>query len=159
MYPLLGCIFPDFSFCTDRTAMMYRTDIGKMDSSLFLRFNRISTLVMTALPGQAIRLDFPSPGLRQVPPSIGCPGQNVYTITARQATRDTAVGTFCPNGSVSGILVLSESVVTVEAPSQVKMDPLLFNASFGPDIKSKFDSVARNLQTHDVVETRFQTPF
>ncbi|XP_023694823.1 CUB domain-containing protein 1 [Paramormyrops kingsleyae] len=111
-------------------------DVGKMDSLPFLKFNRTFTWEVTALPGRAVRLGFPLAGLRQVLPSIGCPEQNVYTITARQATRDTAVGTFCPNGPVSGILVLSKGMVTVEVPSQVKMDLPLFNISVGPDIKT-----------------------
>ncbi|XP_048881816.1 CUB domain-containing protein 1-like isoform X2 [Brienomyrus brachyistius] len=120
----------------DCTAVTCRMDVGKMESSPFLRFNRTFTWEVTVLPGRAIRLGFPSAGLRQVLPSIGCPEQNVYTITARQATRDTAVGTFCPNGTVSGILVLSKGVVTVEVPSQMKMDLPLFSISVGPDIKT-----------------------
>ncbi|XP_035276344.1 CUB domain-containing protein 1-like [Anguilla anguilla] len=111
-------------------------DIIQSEPSQFQNFNRTFTWDLEPERPRSFRLSFTGVGLRQVLPSETCPGLHTYTIVTNQSTGTTAIGTFCPSGTISSILALSQSQVVLQVPGGRSLDPATFKVSVGPEIKT-----------------------
>uniref|UniRef100_A0A8C7HCB5 CUB domain containing protein 1a n=1 Tax=Oncorhynchus kisutch TaxID=8019 RepID=A0A8C7HCB5_ONCKI len=102
-------------------------------------FNRTFTWDLKVPPGLSFQLDFPSPGMRQIPPSESCPDEHTYTIITYQRTGPATIGMFCPDGTITTVQVLYKGRVSLQVPGDRKLEPLDFKVTVGPEIKSEFN--------------------
>ncbi|KAL6457339.1 hypothetical protein MHYP_G00343020 [Metynnis hypsauchen] len=86
------------------------------ESSIFEDFDRTFTWDMKVAPSMAFQLDFPAPGMRQIPSSDHCPDKHTYTILMYARAGAVSLGTFCRNGTISRMQVLYKGRVTLEVP-------------------------------------------
>ncbi|XP_029519560.2 CUB domain-containing protein 1-like [Oncorhynchus nerka] len=119
----------------DCTEITCSGNIVQTESSLFPDFNRTFTWDLKVPPGLSFQLDFPSPGMRQIPPSETCPDEHTYTIITYQRTGLATIGIFCPGGSITRIQVLYKGRVSLQVPGDRKLEPLDFKVTVGPEIK------------------------
>ncbi|KAK6323581.1 CUB domain-containing protein 1-like [Coregonus clupeaformis] len=119
----------------DCTEIACTGNIVQAESSLFPDFNRSFTWDLKVPPGLAFQLDFPSPGMRQIPPSETCPDEHTYTIITYQRTGPTTIGIFCPDGTITTVQVLYKGRVSLQVPGDRKLEPLDFKVTVGPEIK------------------------
>ncbi|XP_030644292.1 CUB domain-containing protein 1 [Chanos chanos] len=112
-------------------------DCGKHDihpeASLYPDFNRTFTWDMKVQGTRAFQLDFPEPGMRQIPPEETCPNKHTYTITTYQRTGPATIGTFCRNGTISTIQVQYRGRVSLALPRKMELNPSNFRVSVGPE--------------------------
>uniref|UniRef100_A0A3B4CEX9 CUB domain containing protein 1a n=1 Tax=Pygocentrus nattereri TaxID=42514 RepID=A0A3B4CEX9_PYGNA len=73
------------------------------ESSIFRDFDRTFTWDMKVVSSMAFQLDFPAPGMRQIPSSDHCPDKHTYTILMYARAGTVSLGTFCRNGTISRI--------------------------------------------------------
>uniref|UniRef100_A0A674EI47 CUB domain containing protein 1a n=1 Tax=Salmo trutta TaxID=8032 RepID=A0A674EI47_SALTR len=116
-------------------------NIVQAESSLFPDFNRTFTWDLKVPPGLSFQLDFPSPGMRQIPPSETCPDEHTYTIITYQRTGPATIGMFCPDGTITTVQVLYKGRVSLQVPGDRKLEPLDFKVTVGPEIKSEITHV------------------
>ena len=99
----LSLVFHLFPDCTEVTCS---NNIVQTESLLFPDFNRTFTwdpkVVVTT---RAFQLDFPEPGMRQIPNSETCPDEHIYHIIAYQRTGPVTIGTFCRDEGITRIQV------------------------------------------------------
>uniref|UniRef100_A0A4W5MYK4 CUB domain containing protein 1a n=1 Tax=Hucho hucho TaxID=62062 RepID=A0A4W5MYK4_9TELE len=112
-------------------------NIVQAESSLFPDFNRTFTWDLKVPPGLSFQLDFPSPGMRQIPPSETCPDEHTYTIITYQRTGPATIGMFCPDGTITTVQVLYKGRVSLQVPGDRKLESLDFKVTVGPEIKSE----------------------
>ncbi|CAB1321122.1 unnamed protein product [Coregonus sp. 'balchen'] len=98
-------------------------------------FNRTFTWDLKVPPRLSFQLDFPSPGMRQIPPSETCPDEHTYTIITYQRTGPATIGMFCPDGTITTVQVLYKGRVSLQVPGNRKLEPLDFKVTVGPEIK------------------------
>nr|XP_046183436.1 CUB domain-containing protein 1 [Oncorhynchus gorbuscha] len=119
----------------DCTEIACSGNIVQAESSLFPDFNRTFTWDLKVPPGLSFQLDFPSPGMRQIPPSESCPDEHTYTIITYQRTGPATIGMFCPDGTITMVQVLYKGRVSLQVPGDRKLEPLDFKVTVGPEIK------------------------
>uniref|UniRef100_A0A674BR97 CUB domain containing protein 1 n=1 Tax=Salmo trutta TaxID=8032 RepID=A0A674BR97_SALTR len=133
-------------------------NIVQAESSLFPDFNRTFTWDLKVPPGLSFQLDFPSPGMRQIPPSETCPDEHTYTIITYQRTGLATIGIFCPDGSVTRVQVLYKGRVSLQVPGDRKLEPLDFKVTVGPEIKSEFN-LPRGVSDTDFLSANYPRGF
>ncbi|XP_034561437.1 CUB domain-containing protein 1-like isoform X2 [Notolabrus celidotus] len=116
--------------CTDTSCS---GDIVQAESSLFPDFNRTFTWDLKVVPTRAFQLDFPDPGMRQIPNEETCPDGHTYSVITYLRTGPATIGTFCKGGAVTTILARYKGRVTLLVPGDTKLDPVNFKLTVGPE--------------------------
>uniref|UniRef100_A0A4W5NZL9 CUB domain containing protein 1a n=1 Tax=Hucho hucho TaxID=62062 RepID=A0A4W5NZL9_9TELE len=129
-------------------------NIVQAESSLFPDFNRTFTWDLKVPPSLSFQLDFPSPGMRQIPPSETCPDEHTYTIITYLRTGLATIGIFCPGGSITTVQVLYKGRVSLQVPRDRKLEPLDFKVTVGPEIKSEFN-LPRGVSDSDFLSANY----
>lgn len=107
-------------------------DILKSEFSVFPDFNRTFIWDLKVVPTQAFQLDFPEPGMSQVPNKHTCPDEHTYSVVTYLRTGPATIGTFCKGGPVSSLLVRYKGRMFLQVPGDRKLDPVDFKFNHGP---------------------------
>ncbi|TNN61844.1 CUB domain-containing protein 1 [Liparis tanakae] len=99
-------------------------NIVQAESSLFPDFNRTFTWDLKVASTRAFQLDFPEPGMRQIPNEDTCPDEHTYSIVAYLRTGPATVCTFCKGGTVTAIAVLYKGRLYLQVPGNRKLEPV-----------------------------------
>ncbi|XP_069548820.1 CUB domain-containing protein 1 [Brachyistius frenatus] len=110
-------------------------DIVQTESSLFPDFNRTFTWDLKVVATRAFQLDFPEPGMRQIPNEETCPDEHTYSLLIYLRTGPATVGTFCKGGTVTTILARYKGRVSLKVPRERQLDPVDFKLKVGPETK------------------------
>uniref|UniRef100_A0A667XCQ0 CUB domain containing protein 1 n=1 Tax=Myripristis murdjan TaxID=586833 RepID=A0A667XCQ0_9TELE len=134
-------------------------DIVQAESSLFPDFNRTFSWDLKVPATRAFRLDFPEPGMRQIPKGENCPDEHTYTIVTYLRSGPAIIGKYCKGGTVTTIQVRYKGRMLLNVPGDRKLEPLDFKLSVGPETDSKCCSVIleRLSRKMSVSETDFVT--
>ncbi|XP_055081457.1 CUB domain-containing protein 1 [Periophthalmus magnuspinnatus] len=108
------------------------SDILQTEYSMFPNFNRTFIWDLKVVPTQAFQLNFPEPGMRQIPNKHSCPDEHTYSVVTYLRTGPATIGTFCKEGAVSSVLVRYKGRMFLEVPGDRKLDPVDFKFSHGP---------------------------
>lgn len=135
---LNGVLCPLFSDCTETSCA---GDIVQAESSLFPDFNRTFSWDLKVPATRAFRMDFPEPGMRQIPIGENCPDEHTYTIMTYLRSGPAVIGKYCKGGTVTTIQVRYKGRMLLNVPGDRKLEPLDFKLSVGPETDSKYCSV------------------
>ncbi|XP_042362271.1 CUB domain-containing protein 1 [Plectropomus leopardus] len=108
-------------------------DIVQAESSLFPDFNRTFTWDLKVVSTRAFQLDFPEPGMRQIPNEETCPDEHTYSVVTYLRTGPATIGTFCKGGTVTTILARYKGRMSLQVPGDRKLDPINFKLNVGPE--------------------------
>uniref|UniRef100_A0A3P8SMY7 CUB domain containing protein 1a n=1 Tax=Amphiprion percula TaxID=161767 RepID=A0A3P8SMY7_AMPPE len=89
-------------------------NIVQPESLLFPDFNRTFTWDLKVVSTRAFQLDFPEPGMRQIPNEETCPDAHTYSLVIYLRTGPAEIGTFCKGGTVTTIMALFSSCFSSE---------------------------------------------
>lgn len=139
MFKYITCfrIFISFSVSTDCAKMSCSGDIVQGEYSLFPDFNRTFIWDLKVVSTTAFQLDFPEPGMRQIPNKEICLDEHTYSVITYLRTGPATIGTFCKGGPVSTLLVRYKGRMFLQVPGDKKLDPVDFKFSTGPQTDSK----------------------
>lgn len=76
-------------------------------------------------------------GLAQIQPRHTCPDEHTYDLVALETTKNVHLGSYCANGTVTGVQILNGGKVVLTVPGGKKMEPRVFDVYWGEDIKSE----------------------
>ncbi|XP_070703161.1 CUB domain-containing protein 1 [Pempheris klunzingeri] len=110
-------------------------NIVQAESSLFPDFSRTFTWDLKVVATRAFQLDFPEPGMRQIPNEETCPDEHTYSLVTYLRTGPATVGTFCKRGTVTSILLRYKGRVSLQVPGDRKLDPVDFKLTVGPETR------------------------
>uniref|UniRef100_A0A3B4BM58 CUB domain containing protein 1a n=1 Tax=Periophthalmus magnuspinnatus TaxID=409849 RepID=A0A3B4BM58_9GOBI len=123
LYSLPLFIFIFIFFCTisisfslDCAKTSCSSDILQTEYSMFPNFNRTFIWDLKVVPTQAFQLNFPEPGMRQIPNKHSCPDEHTYSVVTYLRTGPATIGTFCKEGAVSSVLVRYKGRMFLEVP-------------------------------------------
>ncbi|KAM4630925.1 CUB domain-containing protein 1 [Polymixia lowei] len=116
--------------CTETTCS---GNIVQAESSLFPDFNRTFTWDLKVRSIRAFQMDFPQPGMKQIPNGETCPDEHTYTLVTYLRTGPATIGTYCKGGTVTTIQVRYKGRMLLEVPGDRKLEPLDFKLSVGPE--------------------------
>lgn len=85
-------------------------------------------------------MDFPEPGMRQIPNEETCLDEHTYSLVTYLRTGPAEIGTFCKEGTVTTILARYKGRVSLRVPGDKKLDPVDFKLNVGPETNSKLTS-------------------
>uniref|UniRef100_A0A8C2ZL11 CUB domain containing protein 1 n=1 Tax=Cyclopterus lumpus TaxID=8103 RepID=A0A8C2ZL11_CYCLU len=122
------CSSPRIPECKDASCP---GNIVQAESSLFPDFNRTFTWDLKVVSTRTFQLDFPEPGMRQIPNEETCPDEHTYSIVAYLRTGPATIGTFCKGGTVTTIMALYKGRLSLQVPGNRKLDPLVFCVMIG----------------------------
>ncbi|XP_034402003.1 CUB domain-containing protein 1 [Cyclopterus lumpus] len=108
-------------------------NIVQAESSLFPDFNRTFTWDLKVVSTRTFQLDFPEPGMRQIPNEETCPDEHTYSIVAYLRTGPATIGTFCKGGTVTTIMALYKGRLSLQVPGNRKLDPVDIKLNVGPE--------------------------
>ncbi|XP_030268931.1 CUB domain-containing protein 1 [Sparus aurata] len=108
-------------------------NIVQAESSLFPDFNRTFTWDLKVVSTRAFQLDFPEPGMRQIPNGDTCPDGHTYSLVTYLRTGPANIGTFCKGGTVTTILARYKGRVSLQVPGDRTLDPVDFKLHVGPE--------------------------
>ncbi|XP_022069363.2 CUB domain-containing protein 1 [Acanthochromis polyacanthus] len=108
-------------------------NIVQPESSLFPDFNRTFTWDLKVVATRAFQLDFPEPGMRQIPNEETCPDAHTYSLVIYLRTGPANIGTFCKGGTVTTIMARYKGRVSLQVPGEAKLDPVDFKLHVGPE--------------------------
>ncbi|XP_075961597.1 CUB domain-containing protein 1 [Anarhichas minor] len=117
----------------DCTEVSCSGNIVQAESLLFPDFNRTFTWDLKVVSTRAFQLDFPEPGMRQIPDEETCPDEHTYSIIAYLRTGPAIIGTFCKGGTVTTILARYRGRIALQVPGDRKLDPVDFKLKVGPE--------------------------
>uniref|UniRef100_A0A3P9I595 CUB domain containing protein 1a n=1 Tax=Oryzias latipes TaxID=8090 RepID=A0A3P9I595_ORYLA len=120
---------------------------------IFPDFNRTFTWDLKVLASQTFQLDFPEPGMRQIPEEETCPDSHTYSLKAYPRSGVTSLGSFCKGGPVTTMQVRFKGRVALQVPGGVKADPVVFKVSVGP--QTKMIAMAKVELPRGVTDTSF----
>lgn len=86
---------------------------------------------------RAFQLDFPEPGMKQIPNGETCPDEHTYSLITYLRTGLVTIGTFCKGGTVTTIQVRYKGRMSLQVPGDRKLDPVDFKLNVGPETSSK----------------------
>ncbi|XP_017275018.1 CUB domain-containing protein 1 [Kryptolebias marmoratus] len=126
------------------------------ENTFFPDFNRTFTWDLKIVSTQAVQLDFPEPGMRQISNEEMCPDDHTYSVIVYLRSGPANIGNFCKGGPVTTILALYRGRVGMHVPGNAKLYPVDFKLNAGP----KTDKVAtvKASLPRGVSNTRFITP-
>ncbi|KAM9824527.1 CUB domain-containing protein 1 [Neosynchiropus ocellatus] len=128
----------------DCTAASCSGDIVQPESSLFPEFNRTFTWDLKVSSTHAFQLDFPAPGMGQIPNEETCPDGHTYSLVTYLRTGPATIGTFCKSGTVTTIQARYKGRVSLHVPGDRSLDAVDFKLKVGPET-SKLAIVKVNL--------------
>ncbi|KAM9384548.1 CUB domain-containing protein 1 [Pholidichthys leucotaenia] len=128
----------------------------QVESSLFPDFTRSFTWDLRVDDTRAFQVDFPEPGMRQIPDEETCPDQNTYALIAYLRSGLTVVGKFCKGGSMTTVMVRLKGRVVLQVPGDAKLDPVDFKVSIGPE--TNMMAIVKANLPRGVSDTTFITP-
>lgn len=108
-------------------------NIVQAESSLFPEFNRTFTWDLKVVSTRVFQLDFPEPGMRQIPNEETCPDEHTYSVITYMRTGPATVGTFCKGGTVTTVQARYKGRVSLQVPGDRKLDPVDFKLNVGPE--------------------------
>ncbi|XP_073340583.1 CUB domain-containing protein 1 [Pagrus major] len=108
-------------------------NIVQAESSLFPDFNRTFTWDLKVVSTRAFQLDFPEPGMRQIPNGDTCPDGHTYSLVTYLRTGPANIGTFCKNGTVTTVLARYKGRMSLQVPGDRTLDPVDFKLNVGPE--------------------------
>uniref|UniRef100_A0A3P8SNR5 CUB domain containing protein 1a n=1 Tax=Amphiprion percula TaxID=161767 RepID=A0A3P8SNR5_AMPPE len=108
-------------------------NIVQPESLLFPDFNRTFTWDLKVVSTRAFQLDFPEPGMRQIPNEETCPDAHTYSLVIYLRTGPAEIGTFCKGGTVTTIMARYKGRVLLQVPGEAKLDPVDFKLHVGPE--------------------------
>ncbi|XP_041811381.1 CUB domain-containing protein 1 [Chelmon rostratus] len=108
-------------------------NIVQAESSLFPDFNRTFTWDLKVVSTRAFQLDFPEPGMRQIPNEDTCPDGHTYSLLTYLRTGPATIGTFCKGGTVTTIQARYKGRMSLQVPGDRKLDPVDFKLTVGPE--------------------------
>uniref|UniRef100_A0A3Q3AKK9 CUB domain containing protein 1a n=1 Tax=Kryptolebias marmoratus TaxID=37003 RepID=A0A3Q3AKK9_KRYMA len=76
------------------------------ENTFFPDFNRTFTWDLKIVSTQAVQLDFPEPGMRQISNEEMCPDDHTYSVIVYLRSGPANIGNFCKGGPVTTILAL-----------------------------------------------------
>lgn len=132
------------------------SDILKSEFSVFPDFNRTFIWDLKVVPTQAFQLDFPEPGMRQVPNKHTCPDEHTYSVVTYLRSGPATIGTFCKGGTVSSLLVRYKGRMFLQVPGDRKLDPVDFKFNHGP--QTEMVAILKVNLPRGVSDTTFITP-
>ncbi|KAJ0054830.1 hypothetical protein NL108_005340, partial [Boleophthalmus pectinirostris] len=132
------------------------SDILQTEYSMFPDFNRTFIWDLKVIPTQAFQLDFPEPGMKQIPNKHACPDEHTYSVVTYLRTGPATIGTFCKGGAVSSVLVRYKGRMFLEVPGDRKLDPVDFKFSHGP--QTEMVAILKVNLPRGVSNTTFITP-
>ncbi|XP_066531416.1 CUB domain-containing protein 1 [Hoplias malabaricus] len=91
------------------------------ENTYFLDFNRSFTWDLKVGTSESFQLDFPQPGMRQIPSTDSCPDKHTYNIFMYPRTGTVGVGTFCRNGPINRIQALYKGRITLDVPKDTTL--------------------------------------
>uniref|UniRef100_A0A8B9JA36 CUB domain containing protein 1a n=1 Tax=Astyanax mexicanus TaxID=7994 RepID=A0A8B9JA36_ASTMX len=90
------------------------------DASFFPDFSKTFIWDLKVSSVKSFQLDFPEPGMRQIPSGDLCPDKHTYSVVMYQ--RGTVgVGTFCRNGTVTRMQIPYKGRVTLAVPKDTPL--------------------------------------
>lgn len=108
-------------------------DIVQAESSLFPDFNRTFTWDLKVVSTRAFQLDFPEPGMRQIPNEESCLDEHTYSLITYLRTGPAIIGTFCKGGTVKTIQTRYKGRMSLKVPWDRKLDPVDLKLTVGPE--------------------------
>ncbi|KAG7225465.1 hypothetical protein INR49_027460 [Caranx melampygus] len=108
-------------------------DIVQAESLLFPDFNRTFTWDLKVVSNRAFQLDFPEPGMRQIPNEETCPDEHTYSLVTYLRTGPATIGTFCKGGTVTTVLARYKGRMSLLVPGDAKLNPVDFKLRVGPE--------------------------
>lgn len=108
-------------------------DIVQAETSLFTGYNRTFVWYLKVVSTRAFQLEFPEPGMRQIPNEDTCPDEHTYSLLIYLRTGPATVGTFCKGGPVTSILGRYKGQMTLKVPGVGKVNPVDFKLNVGPE--------------------------
>lgn len=108
-------------------------NIVQAESLLFPDFNRTFTWDLKVISTRAFQLDFPEPGMRQIPNEETCPDEHTYSLLIYLRTGPATVGTFCKGGTVTTIMARYKGRVILQVPGDAKLNPVDVKLNVGPE--------------------------
>ncbi|KAK5854957.1 hypothetical protein PBY51_005105 [Eleginops maclovinus] len=130
-------------------------NIVQAESSLFPDFNRTFTWDLKVVSTRAFQLDFPEPGMRQIPNGETCPDGHTYSLVIYLRTGPATIGTFCKGGTVTTVLARYKGRMFLQVPGDTKLDPIDFKLNVGP--KTSMMAIVKINLPRGVSETDFIT--
>ena len=112
-------------------------DIVQAESSLFPDFNRTFIWYLKVKSSRAFQLDFPEPGMRQIPNEETCPDEHTYSFLIYLRSGPATIGTFCKGGTVTTVMARYRGYVSLKVPGDRKLDPVDYKLTVGPTTNSK----------------------
>ncbi|XP_030004103.1 CUB domain-containing protein 1 [Sphaeramia orbicularis] len=131
-------------------------DVLPSEYSLFPDFNRSFSWDFKVGTTQAFQLDFPEPGMQQIPDGETCPDDHTYSIISYLRSGPTDMGTFCKGGPVSSIQVRYKGRIILKVPANTKVDPVSSPFSEGP--QTDLLAVVKVHLPRGVSDTRLTSP-
>uniref|UniRef100_A0A3B3VEF5 CUB domain containing protein 1a n=1 Tax=Poecilia latipinna TaxID=48699 RepID=A0A3B3VEF5_9TELE len=127
------------------------------DNGFFPNYNRTFTWDIKVGTTQTFHLDFPGPGLQQIPNGGTCPDGHTYSVILYlHRAAPATIGTFCKGGPVTSVLGQYKGRVMLTVPSDVNLDPPDFQLKVGP--YSEVTAIVRVKLPRGVSDTEFITP-
>ncbi|KAM9838797.1 CUB domain-containing protein 1 isoform 2-T2 [Aulostomus maculatus] len=108
-------------------------DIIQAESSLFSDFNRSFTWDVKTASTKALTLDFPEPGMRQIPHGETCPDAHTYIFIIYLRLGLTTIGRFCKGGTVTNVQMRYRGRMALEVSGDRKLDAVAVKLSAGPE--------------------------
>ncbi|XP_037649901.1 CUB domain-containing protein 1 isoform X2 [Sebastes umbrosus] len=137
-------------------------NIVQTESSLFPDFNRTFTWDLKVDSTRAFQLDFPEPGMRQIPNEETCPDEHTYSIVTYLRTGPATVGTFCKGGPVTNVLALYKGRMTLQVPGDRKLEPVDIKLHVGPEtsmVAIVKVNLPRGVSNTDFISTNYPGDF
>ncbi|KAM8884982.1 CUB domain-containing protein 1 [Synchiropus picturatus] len=146
----------------DCTATSCSGDIVQPESSLFPDFDRTFTWDLKVISTRTFQLDFPPPGMGQIPNKDTCPDGHTYSLITYLRTGPATIGTFCKGGTVTTIQARYKGRVSLDVPGDRSLDAVDFKLKVGPET-SKLAIVKVNLprgvSTTDFISANYPNDF
>ncbi|XP_041867690.1 CUB domain-containing protein 1 isoform X2 [Melanotaenia boesemani] len=139
---------------TDCKETICSGNIVQAENMFFPDFNRTFTWDLKVASPRTFQLDFPEPGMRQIPNEETCPDSHTYSLVNYLRSGPVVIGTFCKGGSVTTIVVRFKGRMSLQVPGGEKLDPVDFKISVGPES----GTVVKVKLPRGVSETNFITP-
>ncbi|XP_056154697.1 CUB domain-containing protein 1 [Lampris incognitus] len=108
-------------------------NIIQAESNFFPDFNRTFIWDPRVPSTKAIRLDFPDPGMRQIPNEETCPDGHTYVMLTYLRTGPATIGTYCRDGTITTVHVRYRVRMLLKVPGDQKMEAFNFKLSVEPE--------------------------
>jgi len=112
-------------------------DSVRPQGALFPGFNRTFTWDLKVPSTRTVQMDFPEPGLAEVPRGTSCADGHTYSLVTYLRSGPATIGTYCQGGPLSSVRVRYKARLTLVVPGHQTLDTRDFKLSVGPETESK----------------------